>query len=139
MVSLRHKPHSSIHTSARTKWKNGTFWPPDETPCNFWQNRHVLKFNLIEYYNFWLILTLGSVVFTGGPFEVELAARPITILSPCYNWIKYNKKRIFLINYLLLIWFCYLNNEVNLFYTRKSPPTTCIWSDIYRGVNRDWN
>ena len=27
---------------------------------------------------------MGSVVITWGPFEVELAARPITILSPCF-------------------------------------------------------
>ena len=27
---------------------------------------------------------MGSIVFTGGPFEVELDARPITILSPCF-------------------------------------------------------
>ena len=40
-----------IHPSAPTQWKNRTFWPLDETPYNFWQNRHVLKFNPIEYYN----------------------------------------------------------------------------------------
>ena len=27
---------------------------------------------------------MGSVVFTWGPFEVELVARPITISSPCF-------------------------------------------------------
>ena len=43
--------HPSIHPSTHTKRKNCTFWPLDETPCNFWQNPHVLKFNLIEYYN----------------------------------------------------------------------------------------
>ena len=32
-----------------------------------------------------LIETMGSVVFTWGPIEVELAARPITILSPCFD------------------------------------------------------
>ena len=31
-----------------------------------------------------LIKTMGSVVFIWGPFEVELAARPITILSSCF-------------------------------------------------------
>ena len=31
-----------------------------------------------------VIETMGSVVFTRGPFEVEHAARPITILSPCF-------------------------------------------------------
>ena len=31
-----------------------------------------------------LIESMGSVVFTWGPFEVELVARPITILSPCF-------------------------------------------------------
>ena len=41
--------HPSIHPH-RLNEKNGTFWPPDETPCNFWENRHVLKFNLIEHY-----------------------------------------------------------------------------------------
>ena len=42
--------HPSIHPHALNK-KNRTFWPLDETPCNFWQNRHVLKLNLIEYFN----------------------------------------------------------------------------------------
>ena len=42
----------------------------------FWQNRHVLKFNLIEYYNLWLCLR-PCVVFTWGPFEVALGPRLI--------------------------------------------------------------
>ena len=37
-----------------------------------------------------LIETKGSVVFTRGPFEVELAMRPITILSPSFALDKVN-------------------------------------------------
>ena len=32
------KGNSFIHTFPRTKWKNLTFWPLDETSCNFWHN-----------------------------------------------------------------------------------------------------
>ena len=41
-----------------------------------------------------LIETMGSVVFTWGPFEVALASRPITILFPCFelDWVKKNMK-----------------------------------------------
>ena len=31
-----------------------------------------------------LIESMDSVVFAWGPFEFELAARPIPILSPCF-------------------------------------------------------
>ena len=41
------------------------------------------RFNGVEKF-VTLIETMGSVVFTWEPFEVELAARPITILSPCF-------------------------------------------------------
>ena len=30
---------------------SNTFWPLDETPCNFWQNGHVLKFSPICDFN----------------------------------------------------------------------------------------
>ena len=39
-----------------------------------------------------LIESVGSVVFAWGPFEVELAARPIPILSPCFALDKEKKK-----------------------------------------------
>ena len=38
-----------------------------------------------------LIETMGSVVFTRGPFEIELAAIPIPILSPCFALDKVKK------------------------------------------------
>ena len=40
---------------------------------------------------------MGSVVFTWGPFEIELAARLITILSPCFalDKVKRNSREIF--------------------------------------------
>ena len=47
-----------------------------------------------------LIETMGSVVFTRGPFEVDLPARPITILSPCLalDEVKiYKLSRIFIL------------------------------------------
>ena len=69
-----------IHSSAQTKWKNRTFWPleflakPSRAKI---QPNWILQFGT-------LIETMGSVVFIWGLFEVELAARPITILSPCF-------------------------------------------------------
>ena len=50
--------------------------------CNL--NEYLLQFvTLIE--------TMGSVVFTLGPFEVALAAIPITILYPCFALDKVKK------------------------------------------------
>ena len=42
-----------------------------------------------------LIESMGSVVFARGPFEVELAAGPITILSPCFALDKVKIELIF--------------------------------------------
>ena len=41
-----------------------------------------------------LIETMGSVVFTRGPFEVELSARPIKLLSPCFALDKVKTAKI---------------------------------------------
>ena len=41
-----------------------------------------------------LIDSMGSVVFTCGSYEVELAARPIPILSPCFALDKKKKKNL---------------------------------------------
>ena len=38
--------------------------------------------------------TMGSVVLTWGPFEVELPTRPITILSPCFALDKVRNENV---------------------------------------------
>ena len=43
---------------------------------------------------------MGSVVFTWGLFEVELAARPITILSPCFALDKVKIREIQMKKYI---------------------------------------
>ena len=79
----------SIHSAART------FWPLDETPCNFWKNCHMLKFNLNTTICDFEIM--GSVFFTCGHFEIAHGARPIPILYPCFTLDKV-KRKITLIN-----------------------------------------
>ena len=57
-----------------------------------------------------LIESIGSVVFAWGPFKVELAARPIPILSPMLR-IGYSKKKenlaYFFQIYLFILLFIY--------------------------------